>query len=170
MWKQEVALHAGTRWRLLLDGALNGAWNMATDEAILRFVAAGRSPATLRIYAWHPRCLSLGRGQPSDDVSRQACVSGGVDWIRRPTGGRAILHGSDLTYSICLAVEDPRAAGGITESYRRLSEGLAEGFRLLGIPVEQPAVLGGGGGASPACFEALAGHEIAFQGRKLLTL
>lgn len=141
---------------------------MAVDEAILRSVAAGRSPATLRLYGWAPRCLSLGRGQPSTDVSRGDCVSGSVGWVRRPTGGRAILHGCDLTYSICLALDDPRATGGITQSYRRLSEGLAEGLRLLGVPVERPIALAAGGEASPACFEALAGHEIAFQGRKLL--
>ncbi len=141
---------------------------MAVDEAILRAVARGCSPATLRLYAWRPSCLSLGRGQPSESVDWEACAAAGVAWVRRPTGGRAILHGNDLTYSICLALEDPRASGDILASYRRLSEGLVEGLRLLGVPAVQAAVGGDEGEPSAACFDALAGYEIAVGGKKLL--
>jgi len=141
---------------------------MAVDEAILRSVASGHSPATLRLYGWQPACLSLGRGQWAEDVDWDACLAAGVACVRRPTGGRAILHGNDLTYSICLPLSDPRASGDIAASYRRLSEGLAEGVRLLGVAVERAAAGTDAAAPSAACFDASAGHEIAFQGRKLL--
>lgn len=155
-------------WRLILDDARDGAWNMAVDEAIVTAVGQGDRPPTLRLYRWEPPCLSLGRGQPHDDVDVAACAKAGYTCVRRPTGGRAILHKDELTYSISLPLGDPRAAGGIVESYMRLSEGLACGLRNLGIAVERAEPHGVAAGATPACFETLAGYEITVGGRKLL--
>ena len=111
-------------WRLIVDGEADGATNMALDEAILMDVVAGNSPPTLRFYAWSPPCLSLGRNQPLGDVDLVSCHAAGVDVVRRPTGGRAILHTDELTYSVSLLQTDPLAAWGVLESYRRLSDGL----------------------------------------------
>lgn len=155
-------------WRLIVHDARDGAWNMAADEAILAAVAHGDSPPTLRFYGWEPPCLSLGRAQSADDVDLAACVAAGITCVRRPTGGRAILHKNELTYSIALPLDDPRAAGDILESYRRLSEGLAEGLRTLGIPVERAEPRGVAADPATACFETLAGYEITIGGRKLL--
>jgi lipoate-protein ligase A len=110
---------------------------MAIDEAILTSVREGASLPTLRLYAWSPPCLSLGRNQPLDDVDQGACQADHVDVVRRPTGGRAILHVDELTYSLALLEEDPRAAGGVLASYRRLSEGLLAGLGLLGVEAVQ---------------------------------
>jgi len=161
-------LYPASSWRLILDGSGDGAWNMAVDEAILQAVAGGRSPATLRFYLWQPPCLSLGRSQPPDEADLQACSRTGFGHVRRPTGGRAILHKDELTYSICLPLDDPRAAGDIVESYRRLSEGLAEGLRLLGVAAERAESHSDNDGVSAACFDTPAGHEITVVGRKLL--
>jgi lipoate-protein ligase A len=98
-------LHAETsyppaRWRLIVDtGARTGAENMALDEAIMEAVAAGDSSPTLRIYQWTPPCLSLGKRQPLDGVDLARCCADGVDVVRRATGGWAILHTDELTYS-----------------------------------------------------------------------
>src|SRR5215510_7944194 len=88
-------------WRLLLEREpRTGAWNMALDEAIVAAVAVGESPPTLRFFQWDPPCLSLGRRQPLDDVDFARCRASGMDVVRRATGGFAILHTDELTYSI----------------------------------------------------------------------
>src|SRR5438270_12358260 len=89
-------------WRLLLDTSAAGAWNMAVDEVLLDGVAAGATPPTLRFYQWAPPCLSLGYFQPFDVVNLEGCRRLGVEVVRRPTGGRAILHDRELTYSVAL--------------------------------------------------------------------
>ena len=94
---------------------------MAIDEAISRAVQAGLVPPTLRFFGWNPACLSLGQAQPGADVDREACRDAGVDVVRRPTGGRAILHTDELTYSVIAPDNDSRVVGTIVESYRRLS-------------------------------------------------
>jgi lipoate-protein ligase A len=142
---------------------------MAVDEAILASIIEGASPPTLRFYAWHPPCLSLGRNQPLADVDMAACRTAGVEVVRRPTGGRAILHTDELTYSVALLQTDPRAAGGILESYRHLSEGLLSGLHRLGVQAMQAV-----GQRHPAddltavCFETPSDYEITVGGRKLV--
>jgi lipoate-protein ligase A len=169
-------------WRLVVDGEADGATNMALDEAILDAVIDGASPPTLRFYSWSPPCLSLGRSQPSSDVDREACRAVGVDVVRRPTGGKAILHTDELTYSVALLQADARATGDIAESYRRLSEGLLAGLRRLGVPAMQaagkkqhPAGPPPPGAPAPVpslltavCFETPSEYEIVAGGRKLV--
>jgi lipoyl(octanoyl) transferase len=156
-------------WRLIFHGEAPGALNMAVDEAILIALADGTSPPTLRFYSWAPPCLSLGRNQPATNADLPACRAAGVDLVRRPTGGRAILHADELTYSVTLLADDPRAAGGVVESYRRLSEGLLAGLRHLGVAAVQAR-----GQRKPApdltaiCFETPSDYEITVGGRKLV--
>jgi lipoate-protein ligase A len=139
------------------------------DEAIMATVVEGTSPRTLRFYAWSPPCLSLGRNQNATDVNLAACRAAGVDVVRRPSGGRAILHTDELTYSITILQSDPLAAGGVVESYRRLSEGLLSGLRSLGIPAVQaidqrePDT-----DLTAVCFETPSNYEITSRGRKLV--
>jgi lipoate-protein ligase A len=142
---------------------------MATDESIARAVAAGLVPATLRFYAWQPPALSLGRGQHHEDVDASAVAQAGYGLVRRPTGGRAILHIDELTYSIAAPADEPRVAGGIVESYRRLSEGITLGLTSLGIPnivADQRAKNRRRRGA--VCFEVPADYEITSDGKKLV--
>ena len=156
-------------WRLILDGEADGATNMAVDEAILAAVTEGRRPPTLRFYRWSPPCLSLGRSQPLSDVDRAACARAGVDLVRRPTGGRAIFHTDELTYSLALPQNDPRAAGGVVESYRRLSEGLLAGLHRLGVEARQARPTQQKGSDPGAiCFETPSDYEITVAGRKLV--
>ena len=120
-------------WRLLHSGPADGFANMAVDEAILVAVTKGRSPPTLRFYAWQPPCLSIGVNQAMREVvDVERCQAHRVRCVRRPTGGRAILHAEELTYSVIAPPDDPRLQGGVPESYRRLSVGLLAGLRELG--------------------------------------
>ena len=156
-------------WRLLDTGENDGATNMAIDEAILRGVAEGSSPPTLRFFAWRPACLSLGQAQPFGDVDVEACRVRGVEVVRRPTGGRAILHVDELTYSFSAPETELRVRGGIVESYRRLSEGLLAGLLRIGLParqIERPDAHDHDQG--PVCFEAPSNYEIVFDGHKLV--
>ena len=153
----------------MVDHETDGASNMAIDEAIVTTVLEGASPPTLRFYGWSPPCLSLGRSQPFADADLAACRAAGVDVVRRPSGGRAILHADELTYSVALLQGDPLAAGGILESYRRLSQGLLAGLVLLGVQAEQSASARKPmGDVSAVCFEAPSDYEITVQGRKLV--
>ena len=91
---------------------------MAIDEAILEAAGHGEVPPTLRLYSWQPACLSLGYAQPFADADQAALERFGWQIVRRPTGGRAILHTDELTYSVSGPQSEPRLAGSVLESYR----------------------------------------------------
>lgn len=157
-------------WRLLLDPPASGAWNMAVDEVLLDGVAAGSAPPTLRFYQWAPPCLSLGYFQPFEVVDVAGCRALGVDLVRRPTGGRAILHDRELTYSVALPARLLGDDGGVLPSYHRLSLALEAGLSRLGVPVARaPESAGQPAPAhSPVCFDRPSAHEILLDGRKLV--
>ena len=165
-------------WRLLLSAPADGAMNMAVDEAILHAVATEQAEPTLRFYAWEPPCLSLGRGQKGADVDLEALQAAGYGLVRRPTGGKAILHIDELTYSIVAPETDLRMAGGVVESYRRLSVGLMRGLDELGARdiiarsrasrQQEPGAEGGTRRVGPVCFEVPSDYEITSQERKLI--
>jgi lipoyl(octanoyl) transferase len=158
------------QWRLLLEREpRTGAWNMALDEAIMDAVAEGAAPPTLRLYQWAPPCLSLGRRQPLEGVDLAQLHADGCDAVRRATGGWAILHTDELTYSVALTPDDPRANGPILDAYRKLSAGLVAGLGLLGVAAQmKPASAGGTHNLTAACFEIPSAYEITAQGRKLI--
>jgi len=157
-------------WRLIVSPARRGAANMALDEAILEQACAGEAPPTLRLYAWQPPCLSLGYAQPAADVDRERLAALGWGLVRRPTGGRAILHTDELTYAIIAPAGHPDLRGGVLESYRRLSGGLVAALRRLGLAVDPPQVepLAAGERSNPVCFEAPSAYEITVSGYKLI--
>jgi lipoate-protein ligase A len=156
-------------WRLLLDAPAGGAWNMAVDEVLLDGVAAGAAPPTLRFYEWSPPCLSLGYFQPFDVVDVDACRALGVEVVRRPTGGRAILHDRELTYSIALPASVLGHDGGVLPSYYRLSLALQEGLCRLAVPATlAPESAASGPLHGPICFDRPSAHEILLHGRKLV--
>jgi lipoyl(octanoyl) transferase len=161
-----------TQWRLLFTEPTDGPMNMAIDEAILHGVASGDSPPTLRFFDWQPPCLSLGYAQPLTDVDFDRLHERGWDIVRRPTGGKAILHTDELTYSVITPQTDPRVAGGIVESYRRLSEGLTRGLTHLGLISQSDKKAENSNRAdnkeNPVCFEVPSNYEITVIGKKLV--
>lgn len=161
-----------TIWRLLYTPPSTGAWNMAVDESILEHIHRRESQPTLRLYSWNPPCLSLGHAQSFKDVDIERLHSHGWEVVRRLTGGRAILHTDELTYSVTGRAEEPVLAGGILESYSRLAQALLFAIKDLGLPVEmkehapagEPATLN----LNPVCFEVPSTYEITVDGKKLI--
>lgn len=160
-------------WRLLVTPPLDGATNMAIDEAILHALAEGYGRPTLRLFQWEPPCLSLGYNQHWDEIDEAACRRLDYTWTRRPTGGKAILHTDEATYSLIIPQSDPRIQGGVVESYRILSFGLLRGLELLGVKARQATradvtASTGSDRRGPVCFDTPSRYEITWQGKKLI--
>jgi lipoate-protein ligase A len=165
-------------WRVIQTPASHGAWNMAIDEAILEAAGQQIVPPTLRLYAWSPPCLSLGFSQPATDVDFLALRSRGWEIVRRPTGGRSILHTDELTYSVSGPYTEPRLAGSVLESYQRLSAALLETLHYMSIPaLAHPEVAKSGiqqrrpgktNPNGPVCFEVPSSYEITARGKKVI--
>ncbi len=143
---------------------------MARDEAILSSVTAGEAPPTMRLYAWEPPCLSIGYAQTAADVDKRMLDEYGWDLVRRPTGGRAILHADELTYAIAATSTDEYVGGGVLESYKRISRGLVASLTLLGLTVEvQPDLpVPEEQRSNPVCFQVPSAYEITVNGRKII--
>ncbi len=157
-------------WRLMLTPDRTGAYNMALDQAVLEEVGARHAPPTLRFFSWQPACLSLGQAQPAADADLDRLRARGWDLVRRPTGGRAILHTDELTYSIALPDDHPLVAGDIVASYRRLSAALLNGLEQLGLQASADRRLErlSENSKGPVCFEVPSDYEITSGGRKLI--
>ncbi len=158
-------------WRLINTGFKDGATNMAIDEAIMQAVAEEKAPPTLRFYGWDPPCVSVGYAQSlRGEIDLEACRRRGYTWVRRPTGGRAILHIDELTYSVVARQGEARVSGDIITSYRRLSTGLVEGLRSLISVVSQAGLVESTGltEKSAACFDVPSHYEVTAYGRKLV--
>ncbi len=158
-------------WRVIYSPPATGAMNMAIDEAILYAVSRKEQLPTLRLYAWSPPCLSLGYAQPSTDVDLSRLHSLGWSIVRRPTGGRAILHADELTYSITAPLDHPLVAGSILESYSRLAKALLETLYRLGLPARADPQYDHPQGAQPGdpvCFEVPSNYEITVNGKKII--
>jgi lipoate-protein ligase A len=157
-------------WRLILEPhPQDGVLNMATDEALLREVAARHSPPTLRIYAWTPPAMTLGRGQPFTDADIAALHADGVTLLRRATGGTAVFHENELSYTVAVTNDEPRFFDSIVESYRGLSAALLHALEKIGLhnATASAHIEGRGGPRSPVCFEIPSDYEITVGQRKL---
>ena len=157
-------------WRLIIeDSPRSGAANMAVDEAIAEAAADGGVPPSLRFYRWHLPTVSLGRHQKAADVDEAQLVTRGYDLVRRTTGGRAILHTDELTYSVAGPITDPLMAGGVMDAYLRFSNALLSGLKVLGLAAHKAgARTRATRDLSAVCFEAPSAYEITAGGLKLL--
>lgn len=161
-------------WRLLIDPANNAAWNMAADETMLTELAEGRIPPTLRFYAWNPPAVSIGYFQRLDEeIDRAACARLGIDVVRRLTGGRAVLHEAEVTYSLVVREDSPGIPSTVSGSYLFFSQAIIAGLERLGIsaqlqPPENSRILIKRHNSSAACFDAPSHHEIIIAGRKVV--
>lgn len=158
-------------WRLILDGGHSGAWNMAVDEALVEAVDAGRSAPVLRLYRWSPPALSLGFSQSFEAADATFCAAHGVDLVRRPTGGRAVLHHLELTYAVLAPLGTGTFTRDLQAAYQAICRALVAGLAELGVSAE---VAGRPDGdlvrpsqAIP-CFIGPASGEVVAGGRKLV--
>ena len=149
-----------------MDPQRPGARNMAVDAALLQLV--DQSPPTLRLYGFAPACLSVGRFQPLSDVATTAAAQRAVDMVRRPTGGKAVLHDHEVTYAMVLGRHQlqPFSKRG---AFRVAADLLLRVLEALGVSastgtgVDTPAR-----SADPNCFLTTASFEIVASGRKLV--
>jgi lipoate-protein ligase A len=162
-----------TPFRLLVTEPLDGALNMALDEALLRRRLAGTAPPTLRFFAWQPATISLGYGQPLDDrIDVAAAAALGIGLVRRPTGGSAILHEGpelELTYSVTATTGDFPGAADLLATYRWIGEALAAGLQKLHAPVAMVPVQPSDPTAMPTfCFARTGSYELEVDGLKVV--
>lgn len=156
-------------WRFIDTGFGTGAYNMSHDETLARRLQEGTGMPILRVFRWKPWAISVGYNQGTDDLDMAKCVRDGIDVVRRPTGGRAILHAEELTYSIIMYA----GRKSILRVYNDISGALVRGLRLFGVeaslqksqpnfPMEYRQA------SSIPCFTSSARYEIEWGGRKLV--
>ncbi|UCH87710.1 MAG: lipoate--protein ligase family protein [Dehalococcoidia bacterium] len=160
-----MTLSPSAAWRFLDSSSANGARQMAVDDALLTLCGQGQSSPTLRLFSFRPPCLSLGRFQP---IPPETCREPALEVVRRPTGGRAVLHQRDICYSVIAPADHPLVAGSIHQSYAKIARALAEGLAILGLPPLEEAAAQGRLPEADWCFDAVAPHELALDGAKLV--
>jgi lipoate-protein ligase A len=153
-------------WRFLDTGVLSPACNLAVDRALLALHANGKSPPTLRLYQWRPPAVSLGYFQKRHDLDLEACQRLGYEVVRRPTGGRAVLHLDDLTYAVIAGTPEGMPSA-VTAAYHLIAQGLLHAFRVLGIEAKMGRERGDSQ-QTDICFLRCARGAIVHRGRKLV--
>jgi lipoate-protein ligase A len=153
-------------WRFLDTGALSPSCNMAIDRALLALHANGKSPPTLRLYQWRPPAVSLGYFQKRHDLDLEVCRRLGYEVVRRPTGGRAVLHLNDLTYAVIAGTPEGMPSA-VTAAYHLIAQGLLHAFRLLGIEAKMGRELGDSK-PTDICFLRCARGAIVYRHKKLV--
>lgn len=157
-----------TPWRLIDSGRCDAAWNMALDEALSLEVRNGLSPSTLRLYGWDRPSLSIGCFQKTGDINVGACKSRHIPIVRRPTGGRAILHEEELTYSLSARTDEEPFCRGLLDSYQRIGRAFSLAFARAGISVtvKERRARGRELTKSSLCFQSSSYAEILIDGKK----
>ena len=163
-----------TKWHFINSGPCSPSYNMALDEALLDFHSEGEIPPVIRFYEWNPATLSIGYFQSAEkDIDFEVLRAQELGFVRRPTGGRAVLHDKELTYSIIVSEQYPDMPASVTEAYRVLSEGLLLGFQNLGldayfsIPDTEEKQADLKKPKSAVCFDAPSWYELVVEGKKV---
>ncbi|MGQ9463127.1 MAG: lipoate--protein ligase family protein [Candidatus Fervidibacter sp.] len=154
------------KWRLIYSPALPGAWNMAIDEAMLIAHQAGLTIPTLRLYRWSPPAVSLGLLQPVEEIDKSVCNQFGFDIVRRPSGGGAVLHQHEVTYSVVMDGQICPEGSSVLATYRWLAQGLIAGLKKLGVNASFPEQAQKHSPA-PFCFVRVSPADLTVLGRKL---
>ncbi len=161
-------------WKLLDTGFNTGANNMVLDEQLLERARRGETVPVLRFYGWKPPAVSIGRFQNIDKtVDVEACKQLGIDIVRRVTGGRAVLHNRELTYSVVARTDNPLFPNDILQTYKIIAQGLLSGFRNVGIQAEmvsrseRHAELVKKDSKDASCFSSPSWYEIIVNNRKI---
>ncbi|MCY9375482.1 octanoyltransferase LipM [Bacillus sp. T17B1] len=161
-------------WRFIDSGNANPAFNMALDEALLYWHSEKKIPPVIRFYGWNPATLSVGYFQNiKKEINFEAVHKYKLGFVRRPTGGRGVLHDQELTYSVIVSEEHPEMPATVTEAYRVISEGILQGFRNLGldayfaIPRTEKEKESLKNPRSSVCFDAPSWYELVVEGRKV---
>ena len=141
---------------------------MAIDEAILGSVAGGENPPTLRLYRWNPPCVSLGYSQSPNCVNRLSCKANGVEIVRRPSGGGAVIHHNGVTYSVGVRCDDLGTGRSVRRAYDQLSLGLAVAVENLGVKLQYDSDHRNKNKRPAFCFADTSEADRVARGRKLI--
>lgn len=162
------------QWCFINSGPCSPSFNMALDEALLDWHSEGSIPPIIRFYEWNPATLSIGYFQQvKRDINMQAVKEQDLGFVRRPTGGRAVLHDQELTYSVIVSEAYPEMPATVTEAYRVISEGILLGFQNLGldayfsVPDSQEKLDDLKKPKSAVCFDAPSWYELVVEGKKV---
>jgi lipoate-protein ligase A len=161
-------------WHVIDTGPRDAFTNMAIDEVLLSRMREASSLPVLRFYSWSRPSITVGYFQEAQrDFDLEACRARGWDVVRRLTGGRAVFHDQELTYSVILPRSAPGVGGSVLEGYRLLSRGLLRGLQLLGVNAELASLHGrrrtkSPRERSPNCFDSPSWYEITVHGKKLV--
>ncbi|MFD1037829.1 biotin/lipoate A/B protein ligase family protein [Virgibacillus byunsanensis] len=154
-------------WYFIDSGYCTPAFNMAMDEILLDWHSEGKIPPVLRFYGWKPAGISVGYFQKvSGKIDVKSVEKHGIELVRRQTGGRAVLHDQELTYSVLVSEDHPRMPSSIKEAYMVISKGLLEGFNELGIHADFSIPKGKQTNDSAVCFEEPSWYELVIEGKK----
>lgn len=158
-----------SEWRFIGSELCTASYNMAVDEAIAITVRKGASPTTLRLYGWEQPSVSLGSFQKISDIDLRYCITKNLPVVRRPTGGRGILHGDELTYSFS-SKNEGSFSGGLLDSYRQLSRAFKSALDMLGLEITMKMEREQGRNLtrSALCFKSTSYGEISFKRKKLI--
>lgn len=162
-------------WRLITYGEFDPAFNMAADEAILEAHLAAEVPPTLRLYGWNPAAVSIGYSQKISEAEIRSITDHGFDVVRRTTGGRAVLHSGDLTYSFVgsSAAENEKTkiqhllSTSVAAAYKEICQGLIIAMQQFEITLE----LGSSKSdyrANYDCFRATTNADLQYAGKKMI--
>lgn len=158
-------------WRLINSGFQSGAENMALDEALLHSVSNGNSSPVLRFYRWKPATMTLGYAQSvQTDLDLDVCRDAGIDIVRRSTGGRAVLHDNEVTYSVIAPLSSGAFGNTVLDCYRVISEVLQKALSSLGLQaqlVPGKPLAGQKNLAKAVCFSAPSQYELVIDGCKV---
>ncbi|RNB79230.1 lipoate--protein ligase family protein [Brevibacillus fluminis] len=162
------------QWRYVLTEPMSPAMNMAVDEAILVAHSEGKVPPTVRFYTWDPATLSIGYFQKAEkEINFDAVKANNLGFVRRATGGRAVLHDAELTYSVIVSEDHPKMPSSVTEAYKIISLGLLHGFQQLGLKAEMVWLASEeekekySSPGSSACFDSPSWYELVVEGKKV---
>lgn len=157
-------------WRILPFRKAGAVENMAVDEAVFRENIRRKSPPTLRFYGWKNPALSIGYFQDYEkEVDDDACRRFGVEIVRRPTGGKAVLHEQELTYAVIAGSDSPLFPPDILMTYRVISNCIAKGLAEVGILAEMKTDgrQAPDGALRSSCFSSPSRYELLVGGRKI---
>ncbi|SDN41025.1 lipoate--protein ligase family protein [Alkalicoccus daliensis] len=161
-------------WSYIDSKKQNPAFNMAMDEKLMDWHRTGAVPPTIRFYEWDPPTLSLGYFQRIEkDIDLAQVKAHKIGLVRRATGGRAVLHDDELTYSVIVREDHPLMPASVTEAYRVISQGLLEGFREMGldadfsVPKTEREKEELRNPRSAVCFDAPSWYEMVVNNRKI---
>lgn len=161
-------------WRFLNTGLQDGYTNMAIDEVLTTKTVPADKSSIFRVYGWKPYAISLGYNQDRNELNLKKCKRDGIDVVRRPTGGRAVFHAEEITYSVIIPKDSAFFSQDILTTYNRISQGLLAGLQLAGVKAELVERFAEGAEKSSAyknnipCFSHSAKYEIAVQNKKLV--